>query len=87
MIGTNKLQSHEGEQTNVYFQIFTADHFEKIYGTVFCVSAHVPFQEMQILMTPIGLPSLSECDCRVEFTSIDLKKAFIVGTTERLFGF
>ena len=35
MIGTNKLQSHRGEQTNVYFQMFTADHFEKIYGTGF----------------------------------------------------
>ena len=57
MIGTNKLQSHGGEQTNVYFQMFTADHFEKIYGTVFFMSAHVPFQEMQILMTPIGLSS------------------------------
>ena len=35
--------------------VFTADHFEKIYDTVFFfMSAHVPFQEMQILMTPIG---------------------------------
>ena len=74
MIGTNKLQSHRGEQTNVYFQMFTADHFEKIFGAGFFVSAHVPLQEMQILMTPIGPSSLSICDCRVTFTSIDLKK-------------